>query len=93
MAQPYQIKCQIANKSGVEEDSIPSTTALKHHWKRTDFVGKLWANAHLENIPFSPCDLNESGYRLKNYEIEVVWDDEATLTAVRSSTEHLLLPM
>ncbi len=84
-----------------ESDNVPSTDALRLHWRRSQWVLCMWNNSTQNHIQLVhgmfytvnlPCEnlfsaLNDNGWSVQNDILEVRW---ANMTRVKETIDFVL---
>ena len=67
---------------------IPNTDSLYHHWKRVCWVLDMWHQADLNTMV--PKPFSEYGWQISKNTLNVDWDSENNMVAVRERVAGLL---
>ena len=71
-----------------ENEMIPNTDSLHHHWKRVCWVLDMWHQADLNTMV--PKPLSEYGRQISKNTLNIDWDSENNMVAVRERVAGLL---
>ncbi|XP_065194409.1 uncharacterized protein LOC135825714 [Sycon ciliatum] len=74
------IRDAVWQRTDTEDDCLPSTTALNLHWKRSQWVLKVWKQAPTSSIVYPR--LEDHGWLLREGVVSVQWDTEEHMAAV-----------
>ena len=70
-----------------EREMVPSDEALMLHWKRSCWVLQMWSQANQAHQIFKPLSGND--WKVQDGELQVVWDSEQNMNAVRNCVKQL----
>ena len=77
----HDIRNRIWSRIQFEEDMVPSNDTLRRHWRRTCWVGQMWAQAVQHRMDLPPLEGN--GWTQCGSQLKVDWDSSSNIEMVK----------